>query len=158
MIWRLHVHNFKWCLASNTMLGTAVSKFCMSQCNIPLYRLASINIRLPKVLFRDFVWPSVCEWATLLNFKEELNIVHKVSQKWLRHVMDFGTSCNLIIFLKSSLAALIASIDFLQCIKCVIFEYLSTTTKIKSIPHWVRRRPNKKSMEISFQICSGIGV
>jgi len=71
--------------------------------------------------------------------------------------MDFGTPCNLTISLKSSPATLITSIVFLLGIKYVIFEYLSTTTKIESIPHWVCRRPNKKSMEISFQRCSGIG-
>jgi len=59
-------------------------------------------------------------------------------------MMDFETPYNLIISLNYSLAILIVFVVFLQGIKCVIFEYLSTTTKTKSI-------------EISSQICSGIG-
>jgi hypothetical protein len=70
--------------------------------------------------------------------------------------MDFRTSRNLIISMKNSLATLIAFAVFLQGIKCVIFEYLSTTTKTQFIPRWVHGRPNTKSMEISSHICSSI--
>jgi hypothetical protein len=72
-------------------------------------------------------------------------------------MMDFETPYNLIISLKYSLAILIVFIVFLQGIKCVIFEYLSTIRKTKSIPHQVHERSNTKSIEISSQICSGIG-
>jgi len=52
---------------------------------------------------------------------------------------------------------LVASLFFLQGIKCAIFENLSTKTKIESLPCWVLGKTNTKSKLISSHGGSGIG-
>ena len=64
-------------------------------------------------------------------------------------VMDFGTPCKHTTSLKNRLATQVASEVFLHAMKWDIFEYLSTITKTESILHWIRGRPNIKSINRS---------
>ena len=52
----LFLENYTWANATSYYLG---------------FSPWMLWIKLPKVLFRDFVWPLICGWAVLLNIKKE---------------------------------------------------------------------------------------
>jgi hypothetical protein len=68
-----------------------------------------------------------------------------------------GNPWSLIISLKNKFATHVASLVFWHGIKCAIFENLSMTTNMESIPLYVLENPNSKSTVISSQGLSGIG-
>src|ERR1044072_164454 len=71
--------------------------------------------------------------------------------------MLLGSPCSLTISLKNKSATWLASLTFLQGIKCAIFENLSTTTKTESLPFFVLGSPKTKSIDKSTQGYSGVG-
>ena len=66
-------------------------------------------------------------------------------------------TCSLTTSLKNNSATWTTSLVFLQGIKCVIFENLSTTTKIESCMCYVLGNPRTKSMLTSSHDFFGIG-
>jgi hypothetical protein len=62
-----------------------------------------------------------------------------------------GIPCNLTISLKNKVAMWEASSLLLQGMKCAIFENLSTTIKIESLPLFVLGKPKTNSMLMSSQ-------
>lgn len=74
---------------------------------------------------------------------------------WTSHLyQNFGIPCKCITFWKKRCATKKASLVFLQVIKYVIFDNLSTTTSIESQPILVQGNLNIKFMDKSNQIFS----
>ena len=71
--------------------------------------------------------------------------------------MDTGSPWRRYTSRKNNCATLIVSVVFLQGMKCTILEKRLTTTKIESLPHWVRANSKTKSMLMSTQGWVGTG-
>lgn len=58
------------------------------------------------------------------------------------YALRYSWKCT--IYLKNKLDTFVVFEVFLQAMKCAMFDYLPTNTKIKFIPHQVQGRHNKK--------------
>jgi hypothetical protein len=74
----------------------------------------------------------------------------------LLEVMERGTPCKQIIYVKNNLAMWWASVVFWQGMKCNILENRSPTTNTASLPLWVLGKPSTRSIEMSSQGALGI--
>ena len=71
--------------------------------------------------------------------------------------MLLGTPWNHTISLKNKSTMLVASSILWHGIKCALFENLSTTTNIESLPRFNLCKPKTKSIEMSTHVSLGPG-
>ena len=89
--------------------------------------------------------------------------LHKLLRKWDRNLESLsdtillGTPCNLITSRRYNSAMWVASSVLWQGMKCAIFENLSTTTIIASLPLWVLGSATMKSILTSSHGWAGTG-
>jgi len=115
-----------------------------------------------KVLLSTSVCPSVWGWQVVENNSFVPNLPHNTFQKYLRNLTSLLDTMlrdpmKPYYLLKNKSIMLVASSVLWHGIKCAIFENLSTTTKIESLPCLDLGKPKMKSIEMSNHGSLGTG-